>query len=270
MSDIDESLLSGLGLKVARHEEASDQKWKFVFYGDVGTGKTWLAATAEHDPRLAPCIFINREGGKKGIDTLPDPKPYIVDCETQEDVLKVFWWLAGLSARGTNPFKTVIYDTLSEAHESQIVEEVLLRTKKNRSEEAIRFISQNEYKNANSMSRDLIKKLRDLPMHVIVTCHSQDRDTYVGDKVIKSRIELGVSEKAQDPAIRLYDCIAYMDFVKVASKNAKGEEIAEEVRVFHTTKSGRYLSKTRALTERIGDLVEPTMTDIMNRIEGIE
>lgn len=268
MTDIDESLFSGLGLSVKRHSQ-KENKWKFLFHSYPKVGKTWLASTAEHDERLAPAIFINREGGVKGIDLLPDPKPYTVDCENLKDVERVFWWLADMERKGTNPFKTVIYDTYSEAHEAQIIEETVKRTKKN-AFDASEFTSQNEYKIANSLSRVTVKQLRDLDMHVIVTCHSRIHETKIGDKVIKTKIGLGVSDKAQDPPERLYDCIGYLELIPFTEKDAKGEEIMVERRVLHTKPSSKYLAGARGAAANIGDLIEPTMTDILDRIEGKE
>lgn len=48
-----------------------NQKLKLLLYGDPGSGKTTMAATAVQHPEMSPILFANIEGGLLSAANIP-------------------------------------------------------------------------------------------------------------------------------------------------------------------------------------------------------
>lgn len=97
-------------------------KYKALIYGQPGSGKTRLAATAELDERLSPALMLDAFGNPISLGDYPKI-PEIVTLEDMEDFNPVYEWLSeGQDPKHPYceafelkpPYKTLIVDGLTE------------------------------------------------------------------------------------------------------------------------------------------------------------
>ena len=67
---------------MAHRYTAEAEKLKLMLYGQPGSGKTWLAATASEDPRLGRCLMLESFGNPVSLKG----KKHIPDIITIEDI----------------------------------------------------------------------------------------------------------------------------------------------------------------------------------------
>lgn len=254
---------------------------KMVIAGPPKVGKSFLAGTAQHDPRLAPVLFITQEyGGDQGLETLPEPRPKVIYCETLKHTFEAFWKIIQAIKEETCPYKTIVFDTYSEAHAQMIRESARKRAGINDKWSTQDYtVSQLEYTTANKEMRELVERLKKLPVNVIVTCHTKE-DTKLdkNGNVSSSRTVFAVSEGSREPLERGFSLIGYYDFARLWETDEKGEVLTDkegnklwkEKRVLMTTPKRDRIGGAWGNYTRIGDMVEPTMTKIMDAIEGKE
>lgn len=107
---------------MAKRYDITQKKYKAMIYGQPGTGKTRLSATAALDDRLAPALMLEAFGNPI---SLGDYKkiPDIITLEGMEDFNPVFEWLS--EGQDPNheyckemelspPYQTLIVDGLTE------------------------------------------------------------------------------------------------------------------------------------------------------------
>lgn len=152
---------------------------KMLLYGDAGSGKTTLAASAHLIPEMQPVLYATAEGG---LITLKKPEHegvyddmdvYELTDQTQDSNAVLAKVEALYDYVQKHKYRTVVIDTLSEIQRYGLM-----------------FVSKNKgdwkgiYRNPqqitlpqygmNKMQTDtLIRAFRDLPMHVIMTSHAK-------------------------------------------------------------------------------------------------
>lgn len=236
---------------------------KMTIFGDVGVGKTYLAAGSHSDPRLGPSLILSCEAGMEGIAMMTDPPPH-KEINNYQELMAFFWKIADWQKKGEWPFKTLILDTYSELYNNTLLENYKKRTGKK--DDVGKFEWDDYGKTANNM-KDAIDKLRKLECNLIITCHSKiDKN----EKTQRETITVATSGASAEPITRLMDVVALLEWGKSKKKNAEGVEEIEEVRVLRTRGSSRYLAKARGRAALIGSLENPTMTDVMDAMEGKE
>lgn len=184
---------------------------KLLVYGDHGCGKTWLVSTSAAVLEMQDVFMIDAEAGDltlvddKGAHNFSDidtarVKTYkqvaaVVEflkthcrlrLEVEEDKEGALEKLTALEAkfRGVEPsniskprmYRTVIVDSLGEV-ESFCMYQLLGITGLTALDEEVATEEWAEYKKLNSMIKRLIRDLRNLPMHMLMTCpakYSQD------------------------------------------------------------------------------------------------
>lgn len=245
-----------------------DRFFKMVIHGDSEAGKTYTSATSNQSD-LGPSLLVALEANLECLDDMENPPDHILakneggrwDIKIVEEV---FWALASKS-KDYADYKTIIFDTYSEGAASQIQAEARKRTGKEVWETA-ESLSQYEYVQTNRKMRDLVTKLRDLERNVIVTCHSVRDEIKVADVVKGYKYVFAVSQGSREPLERLFPCVAYMELKTPVATSENPEP--DSVRVFHTKPSPRYFSKAKGNYAKIGNLGNPTFTEILEKMKS--
>lgn len=152
--------------------------WRFLFYGEPGSGKSDLAVSAVDDPRLRPVLYVDAEGRTKGIQQ-PIRNITIEELMTPvEDVLNRYeipdWkafeelWLKGIAnlPRNAFPFKTVLFDSAStlDIYSVRFAADMNYKLADKDTPEL-----QEYKKNFHMFSKFLDPNIKYLPAHVIMT-----------------------------------------------------------------------------------------------------
>lgn len=99
-----------------------DYYLRMMIYGQPGSGKSRLAATAAMDPRLAPCLMLESFGNPIAFRNYPQ-KPDVVTVRQMSDFNEPYDWLCSgqspshvfCQQNGLKPpYKTLIVDSLTE------------------------------------------------------------------------------------------------------------------------------------------------------------
>jgi hypothetical protein len=185
---------------------------KMLVYGDFGCGKTWLVSTSADVAGMGDILMIDAEAGDLtlagdedghnfgSIDTVRVTnykevsavvdflkthcrlRVEIEEATSREQSQDAFNKLKALEAQFkgvvvseiTTPrmYRTVIVDSLAEV-ESFCMYQLLGITELTGLDEEVAAEEWSEYKKLNSMIQRMIRGLRNLPMHMLMTCPSK-------------------------------------------------------------------------------------------------
>lgn len=196
-------------------EALEEQGTKILVHGRAGVGKTTMAATAG-----APTLIISAESGLLSIKGAPS---YIrtVQIKTMDDLSEVYEYLRDED----HGFEWVVLDSISE------IGEVVLSAEK-----AINKDPRAAYGNLIDIMTKMLKKFRDLPMNVMMTCKQQRiTDEDIGTVVYAPQL----------PGNRLANDLPYLFDLVLALRVEKDEE-GNEYRVVQTGADIRHVAKDRS------------------------
>lgn len=185
---------------------------KLLVYGDFGCGKTWLVSTSADIVEMRDVLMIDAEAGDltlagdEGVHNFGDIdtvrvtnykevsavvdflkthcrlRVEIEEAISQEQGQDAFDKLKALEARFKDVevseiktprmYRTVIVDSLAEV-ESFCMYQLLGVTELTGLDEEVAAEEWSEYKKLNSMIQRMIRGLRNLPMHMLMTCPSK-------------------------------------------------------------------------------------------------
>lgn len=139
---------------------------KVVFYGRPGTGKTTLASSF---PK--PCLLVDI-AGEKGTDSVRDVKGLKVIRVTEWDELDSIYWYLKENPDG---FKSVIFDTVSQAQELAIKDLMAKKKKMVKSGDLGKWgtMQKKDWGVVSSDLKTFILNMRDLPINLAFI--AQDR-----------------------------------------------------------------------------------------------
>ncbi|MDA3833522.1 MAG: ATP-binding protein [Spirochaetales bacterium] len=227
---------------------------KMLIYGTAGAGKTTFGATAMDHEATAPVLFINAEGGMLSV---VDKDPAAWDLNSYDELEEVFWFLA----KGDHKYKTVVIDSLSELQmlnlDSIMKKNMQKTTGKNKREDQF-DIWLEDYGKSTQQMRAMVRRFRDLPMHVIFTClESSSMD----DKKVES-IHPALTPKLRGTALGYMDIVGYL-YTKQEEKDGE----TETVRQMLVQPYEKWEAKDRS--GKLGTTFnEPTVPKMMDIIAG--
>ena len=244
---------------------ADSHKIKMLVYGPPGVGKTTLAATADLHPLTKKVLFINVEGGMLSVSDMSriglKEAPDVTDMGTFDNLDKIFWFLA----KGNHPYQTVCIDSLSELQmvnlESIVEKQVGATSRSGGKRESLDDIWQEDYGVSTQQIRRLIRKFRDLPMHVIFTC--LDRTDM--DKQKNVFVGPALTPKVATAAMGYMDIVAYMYADSATDEDGQ----TTYTRKLLCQPYDRWIAKDRSPGGKLGMVIEdPSIPKIMNMIIG--
>jgi hypothetical protein len=236
-----------------------------LVYGAPGVGKTHLAATADDVPEMRPVLYLNIEGGDM---TLRHVAPRIRKIPATGSISwgqfeQVYETLRRQTSSGGpqgNEFvpRTIIIDTgteLQKMNMAQIMANLLLSEPDKEWDEDVPDIRR-WGKNTEQMRR-WIRRYRDLPLNVIMTCHEMtERDNMTGKVTYKPQL----SGKLSNEVAGFFDVVTYL-YVK----NETVDNTAVTTRKLLTGALDGYIAKDRS--GNMPQVIEnPTMKEIFSLI----
>lgn len=243
-------------------------RFNALFYGDPGSGKTTLAASAQDCPEMADVLFCNIEGGLLSIAHRGDIRA--IDIESCDEVDETFWKLKRREDE-YRTVKTVVLDSGTELQTMNLQEVVRAAMEKGRSKSGKQRDSEDEiwqddYGKSTAYLRRTFRQFKDLPHNLIVTALA--KYTYPKSQNDPGRSEAQAKAMGVDPLVVLpsmtqkvaESLMGYMDFVWYTFYDQE-----DDTYKVLTKSSGPYRAKTRGphFQKALGDVVkQPTLQEI--------
>lgn len=190
-------------------------------FGEYGTGKTWLAASADEIEDYSPVLIVDIEGSAAGVGR----KYPNVDHITADTYEKLELIRRELLTK-EHPYKTVIFDTYNVAQ--------------NRAEKFFRSKPENAnnkfgvWSDLKDWSLEFVREMHHAPFLAIFIAHSQqDKDDNTGK--ITTTVKIAGSARTDVPAVP--DLIGYLDFVT--------DDEGNPIRVLRVGRSTSIITKNR-------------------------
>lgn len=211
-----------------------------IFFGEYGTGKTWLAASADDIADYAPVLIVDIEGSAAGVGRkYPGVDIIAADTHAKLELIKT-----ELLTK-EHGYKTVIFDTINVAQ--------------TRAEKYFRTLPQNMnnkfgvWADLKDWTLDFVRSMHHAEFMAIFIAHPQvEKDENTGK--ITTTVKLAGSSRTDVPTVP--DLIGYVTF--------EADEDGKPQRVLLVGRSSSVVTKNRfGLDEKI---VDPTIFSIQKAI----
>lgn len=249
--------------------ESFTDRMNIMIYGDPGSGKTYLAGTAQDSPQMADVHVFNIDGGMMTLAQRGDI--HATDIRSVEDLERELHALASGDPKYENT-KTVVIDNVTElqtlALEGITSAEYNNRRKKDRTY-TIDQVYLEDYGLAGKKIARVLRGFRDLPYHVIYIAHRKDRMRPGTNVLDESKPNL--TEKLCTSVMGYMD---YVWYLYVAEEQVQeGDSFRSEThRYLLTQPMNQFAAKTRgsAFAEAIGPVVrDPDMAQLMSIYDSV-
>lgn len=225
-----------------------------LIYGEPGAGKTWLCGSAQMGELTKPVLFVDVEGGVTTVRHWGDID--VVQVRTLEQLNDVH---AALDRDMDDYYKTVIIDSLTELQKLDM-SNIMLQRYLDKPEKIDRDVPDMYAwgKSANRL-RLMIRKFRDLEMHVICTCLLASEKE---DSTAKWFYYPSLPGKLRAELPGFFDIVGYLRSIEEQGESADEAVIT---RIIQFAKTEKVVAKDR--TASLGDVMRnPTLPEIWETI----
>jgi phage nucleotide-binding protein len=240
LSEEIQKLRESLGVEPPKSVDAL----KILEFGQTGAGKTHFLGTAADSPLTSPVLIIDVEGGTT---TLHDkPTIDVVQVRTMKQIQN----LADELHKRPKYYKTVGLDGITELQQLDMREVMQAQYEAKPETTDLYVPSPREWGKSGSRVKEILRYLKDLPCHVIVT--ALQREEQLNNGTIKFVPDIPGQLKSQLPGF--FDIVGYL---RAVDSKVEGEII----RTMQFAQSPRVVAKdrTRALPPLLEDPTVPGM-----------
>lgn len=211
-----------------------------IFFGEYGTGKTWLAASADDIADYSPVLIVDIEGSAAGVGR-KYPNVDIITADTYAKLELIKKELLTTE----HPYKTVIFDTLNVAQNRA---EKFFKTKPENANNKFGVWS-----DLKDWTLQFVRDMHHADFMAIFIAHSQvDKDDNTGK--VTTTVKLSGSSRQDVPTVP--DMIGYVGF--------EPDDEGKPVRVLTVGRHNSIVTKNRfGIDEKI---VNPTIFEIEKHI----
>jgi phage nucleotide-binding protein len=219
-------------------------------YGKPGVGKTYLAATAEDCEEMLPILLLDVDSGTL---TIKDRSMDVTKIMKFSDIDRALTYLEN----NNNVYKTVILDTFSEIQRLSLraVMADVVRKKPDRDPD---WPAQQDWGKSTEQLRNIVRRFRDLPMHVIITCHEKEEKEETGAVTVKPMLP----GKLADEIPSFFDIVG-----RLYTKTTKTGTDLTVTRLLRVQPDAKIIAKDRS--DKLGvELEDPRISDILDALYG--
>jgi hypothetical protein len=145
-----------------------------MIYGEPGSGKTSLAASAQDHPKMKDVLMINVEGGLLSVAHRGDIQA--VDVNSTEEVEEIYWQLVTNKSEKKGEFKdvrTVVLDNGTEMQSMNLQEIVGEAIANGREDTKRNDIERDDYGKSTNQLKRIFRQFRQFPVNFIITAHEK-------------------------------------------------------------------------------------------------
>lgn len=254
---------------------SSGDEVKFMVFGNAGVGKTAFLGTTINDPRTAPVVWLDLEGGTKSIKSktrvlssiseLGNPQEGLIDVirvKDFKDLQSAYDWLFGM--RYVNQrivYRSLVIDSLTEVNNA-CLKHVMANAPMKEMRLELDVPEQRDYLKTNQLMKLLIRSLRDLEnLHVFYSALPQIKAEEEVSNL--AYLKPNLIGKLADEAVAIMDFVGYL---KSKSNRSREMVFQPEGRIVAKERSepGRWIKSIQAK-----DADTPlTITQFMDALEG--
>lgn len=206
---------------------------KTLVYGPPRVGKTVFVGSAGNDPRTAPLLLLDFEGGSSSLQgTTADVS--ILPIRDWQDYNEVYAYLA----EGKHEFQSVAIDSVSETHIYSLIKIVEAQVQGSDRRKDDLQTEQGDYGKSMMQMQKFLRAFRDLPLHVFLTAHTKT-ELEPGEGWVRKPKLYG---QLSDEIVGMFDITTFMMIL-----DEDDEDAANKRRKARRTKSSKSDAADRVL-----------------------
>ena len=255
---------------------------KMMVYGDYGVGKTYLCGTSVEVPHMNDVILINAESGDLTLDSneyafgdidritctqyrqIARVQEYLSkhcqfrdsdEAEAKEKLIEMESKLKGIEVKEPKRYRTVIIDSLGEV-EAYCMYQLLGITEATKIDDETVPAEFKEYKQNFQMILRMVRRFRNLPMHVLMTCPR----TFIQDEHKRFNFAPKLTGQLSSAVQGFMDVVGFLVIGQTA------EEGKALPRKMYVQPAGRWAAKCRFSKFKGVAFENPSLKSILNEV----
>jgi phage nucleotide-binding protein len=244
--------IGGTDMAIRIHSPSALKYAKVLVYAPPGAGKTYLIGTAQQDDRTYPMLFLDFDAGSETLDGLDIDVIRIRSWRDSDEVLEALERQEILEIDGKEydfgNYRSIGIDSISEWNRWA---QLHILAKEGKSRRDPDLIELKDYNRVGVQLRRVLRRYRDLPLHVFLSAHAQDREEPRVGMIKKPDL----SGQLADEIAGLVSTVGYL---------AVDRDNGERVLILHGYKEYRTKCRTPWNTTAPEVIESPDITEIMD------